>query len=357
MRAGIDVSETAQRAPEIASSPPNEPAPGGLAWDWLRRGTLVIAEQREATVLVVVVLLVVYFRFFSSASATFLTSDNIANITWTVAPWAIIAIGEVLLLVCGELDLSVGFVLGFSPFLMHYMIDFYGVPAVLAVLLCLLMGVIVGFANGFLTVTLGVPSFITTLGTGFILQGIMLVTSHAYPATIPSSATGVGKILGSLTWSEITWTAILVAVFQVVLSRTRWGLHTVAVGGNILGASEAGISVPRIKYGNFMITGFMGALVGLLVTFQTSSIDPSNASYQPMFYAIAGAVIGGTALAGGSGTIIGAFLGTLVLAILYDGFNLIGISANPQPIILGGAILVAMIANVQLARLRRAGRR
>jgi simple sugar transport system permease protein len=225
------------------------------------------------------------------------------------------------------------------------------------VLISLLMGVLVGFANGFLTVTLGVPSFITTLGTGFIIQGIMLVTSHAYPATIPDSATGVGKFLGSLTWSEIIWTVILVAVFQVVLSRTRWGLHTVAVGGNILGASEAGISVPRIKYGNFMITGFMGALVGLFVTFQTSSIDPSNASYTPMFYAIAGAVIGGTALAGGSGTIIGAFLGTLVLAILYDGFNLIGISANPQPIILGGAILVAMIANVQLARLRRAGRR
>ena len=105
-----------------------------------------------------------------------------------------------------------------------------------------------------------------------------------------------------------------------------------------------------------MVTGVLGALTGLMVTFQTNSIDPSNASYQPMFYAIAGAVIGGTALAGGSGTIIGAFLGTLMLAILQDGFNLIGISANPLPIIFGGAILVAMIANVQLARLRRAGR-
>jgi simple sugar transport system permease protein len=201
-----------------------------------------------------------------------------------------------------------------------------------------------------------VPSFITTLGTGFILLGVLLVTSHAYPATIPPSAAGVGKYLGSWTWAEITWTIILVVIFQVVLSRTRWGLHTVAVGGNILGASEAGISVPRIKYGNFMITGFMGALVGLMVTFQTNSIDPSNGGYQPMFYAIAGAVIGGTALAGGSGTIIGAFLGTLMLSILQDGFNLIGISANPLPIIFGGAILVAMIANVQLARLRRAGR-
>ena len=107
---------------------------------------------------VVAVLLVIYFW---RASPDFLTKDNIANITWIVAPIAIIAIGEVLLLVCGELDLSVGFVLGFSGFLMHYLIDFYSVPAVLAVLLCLLMGVAVGFCNGFITVTLGVPAFIT----------------------------------------------------------------------------------------------------------------------------------------------------------------------------------------------------
>ncbi len=346
------MSETVQRAPEVAGAP-GEPAPGGRLWHVVKRGGLLFAEQREATVLVVNILLVIYFW---QASPDFLTKDNIANITWIVAPIAIIAIGEVLLLVCGELDLSVGFILGFSGFLMHYLIDYYSVPAVLAVLLCLLMGVAVGFCNGFITVTLGVPAFITTLGTGFVLLGILLVTSHAYPATIPDSATGVGKWLGSSTWAEITWAIVLVAIFQVVLSRTRWGLHTVAVGGNILGASEAGISVPRIKYGNFMITGFMGALVGLMVTFQTNSIDPSNGGYQPMFYAIAGAVIGGTALAGGSGTIIGAFLGTLMLSILQDGFNLIGISANPLPIIFGGAILVAMIANVQLARLRRAGR-
>jgi simple sugar transport system permease protein len=346
------VSETVERAPDTAGAAPGGPSSGGLSGT-VRRAAMIFAQQREATVLVVNILLVIYFW---RASPDFLTQDNIANITWIVTPIAIIAIGEVFLLVCGELDLSVGFVLGFSGFLMHYLIDYYSVPAVLAVLLCLLMGVAVGFCNGFITVALGVPSFITTLGTGYILLGILLVTSHAYPATIPESANGVGKLLGSSTWAEIIWTVVLVAIFHVVFTRTRWGLHTIAVGGNILGASEAGISVPRIKYGNFMLTGFFGALVGLMVTFQTNSIDPSNAGYQTMFYAIAGAVIGGTALAGGSGTVIGAFLGALMLSILQDGFNLIGISANPLPIIFGGAILVAMIANVQLARLRRAGR-
>jgi simple sugar transport system permease protein len=348
------VSETVQQAPEFARPPAGGPVGGGGPWGAVKRSAATFAEQREATVFVVSALLVIYFW---RAAPQFLTRDNVVNVSQITAPVAIIAIGEVLLLVCGEMDLSVGFIMGFSPFLMHYLIDYYSVPVVPAVLIALLMGVIAGFCNGFITVSLGVPSFITTLGTGFVLQGIMLVTSNAYPANIPPKSVGVGHWIGTYAWAEITWAIVLVAIFQVILSRTRWGLHTVAVGGNILGAAEAGISVAKIKYGNFMITGFMGALVGLQEAFRTNSIDPSTGGYQPMFYAIAGAVIGGTALAGGSGTIIGAFLGAFVLSVLQDGFNLIGISANPLPIIFGGAILVAMIANVQLARLRRAGRR
>ena len=149
---------------------------------------------------------------------------------------------------------------------------------------------------------------------------------------------------------------ILVALFHVILTRTRWGLHTVAVGGNLLGAQEAGIKVKRIKYGNFMVTALLGAFVGLQVAFQTATIDPTAGGYTPMFYSVTAAVIGGTAMLGGVGTILGAFLGAVVLATLTDGFQIIGISANPLDIIFGGAILVAMIANVQLAKLREAGR-
>jgi simple sugar transport system permease protein len=346
------VSETAERAPDVAALPPT-PGLGTGPWGAVKRTGALLAQQREATVFVVAVVLVIYFW---RASPAFLTKDNIINISQITAPVAIIAIGEVFLLVCGEIDLSVGFVFTFSPFLMHYLIDYYGVPAVLAVLLSLLMGVAAGFANGFITVALRVPSFIATLGTGFILWGLMLTTSNAYPANIPNKAQGIGHWIGTYAWAEITWAIVLVVIFQIALSRTRWGLHTVAVGGNILGASEAGVSVAKIKYTAFMLTGFMGALVGMQEAFRTNTIDPSSGQYTPMFYAIAGAVIGGTALAGGSGTIVGAFLGAFVLSALQDGFNLIGISANPLNIIFGGAILVAMIANVQLSRLRRAGR-
>ena len=133
-------------------------------------------------------------------------------------------------------------------------------------------------------------------------------------------------------------------------------LGLVAAGGNLLGAREAGINVGRIKYGNFMITGFMGALVGLQTALYTNNVDPSAGGYQPMFYAVIAAVIGGTAMLGGSGTIIGAFLGAIVLATLQDGFLITGVSANPLDIYIGGAILIAMIANVQLARRQAAGR-
>ena len=146
------------------------------------------------------------------------------------------------------------------------------------------------------------------------------------------------------------------AIFHVVLTWTRWGLHTIATGGNKLGASEAGVNVGRIKYGNFMITGTLGAFVGLQVAFQANTIDPSAGGFHPMFYAVTAAVIGGTAMLGGQGTILGAFLGAIVLATLIDGLNVTGISANPLDMILGAAILLAMIVNVRLARLRAAGR-
>jgi len=313
-----------------------------------------LTERREATVFIVAVILVIYFR---TAAPAFFTKSNIINITQVAAPWAIIAIGEVMLLVCGEMDLSVGFTMLLAPFVMHYLIDFYSFPATLAILITLAMGLVIGAANGFLVVGLGVPSFIATLGTSLILGGIALTTSHAYPSNIPAKAAGIGHWFGTFAWAEITWAIVLVIIFHIVLTRTRWGLHTVAVGGNLVGAREAGVSIAKIKMGNFMLTATLGALVGIQEAFRVNSIDPTSGGYQPMFYAIAAAVIGGTALAGGSGTVIGAFFGALVLAILTDGFNLIGVSANPLGIIFGSAILLAMIANVYLTRLRRAGAR
>jgi simple sugar transport system permease protein len=311
--------------------------------------------RREASVLLVALALVVYFR---AASPVFLSRDNVVNVAQATAPTAIVAVGIVLLLVSGEIDLSVGIVAAFAPFLLHFAIDFYGVPVLLAFALALALSAVVGLVNGLVVTQLHVPSFVVTLGTFFAVQGLLLITSHAYPVPIPEPARGTFQTwTGGGSWASITWAVLIVAVFHVVLTRTRWGLHTIAVGGNPLGATEAGIRSSRIKIGNFMITSALGGLVGILEAARINTIDPNIGGGTTLtFYAISAAVIGGTALAGGSGTIVGALLGALVLAELQNGFNLIGYSANTIYLILGLAILVSMIANQYLSRLRRAGK-
>jgi simple sugar transport system permease protein len=355
------VSDTVESGSEVIgrSSAGGDDGGGNGARRLLVGGLGVFGRQREATVLVVTVALLLYFGL-SHASSFVSQTNSVDLLSEIMAPIAIIAIGEVLLLICGEIDLSVGFIYTIAPIVMYVAINDYHVPGALAVILGLLSGLVAGWVNGFITVTLHVPSFITTIGTGFILLGGALTIMHAEPEPIPPSSTSVGKWLGipgnPWQWAPFVWAVVLVLIFHVVLNRTRWGLYTVAAGGNLLGAREAGINVGRIKYGNFMITGFMGALVGLQTAFYTNNVDPTAGGYTPMFYAVIAAVIGGTAMLGGSGTILGAFLGAIVLATLTDGFDIIGVSANPLGIIFGGAILIAMIANVQLARLRQAGR-
>ncbi len=320
----------------------------------LRRGATVLVRWREASVLIVAIAMAVYFR--ASADA-FLTHDNLRNIAQATAPAAIVAVGIVLLLVSGEIDLSVGVVAALAPFLVHYAVDLYGIPVLPAFLLAFASAAVIGFCNGVIVTKLKVPSLVATLGSFYLLLGILLTTSHAYPAQIPEAAQGrIRLIFGAADWSSLIWCLGVVAVFQVVLTRTRWGLHTISVGGNLIGATEAGIRVNRIKIGNFMLASMLGALAGLLEAFRINSIDPNIGGGTALtFTAISAAVIGGTALAGGSGTVIGALLGALILAELQNGFNLIGVSANPFNIILGAAILLSMIANQYLSRLRRSG--
>lgn len=304
--------------------------------------------------LVVAIGLMIYFRF---ASPVFLDHANLVNIAQAAAPAAIVSVGIVLLLVSGEIDLSVGMVFALAPFLMHFAVDDFGIAPIPAILISLAISALIGLGNGLIVCHLRVPSFVTTLGTFYVLQGVVLTTSNAYPAQIPASMEGtIRNVLGSADWAELVWCLLIVAFFHVVLTRTRWGIYTVSIGGNFLGATEAGIKVNRIKIGNFMVTSLLGGFAGIMEAFRVHTIDPNlGGGTGVTFTAISAAVIGGTALAGGSGTVIGALLGAVVLALLQNGFNLIGISANPFFLILGGAILVSMVVNQYLARLRRTG--
>ena len=305
----------------------------------------------ELSILVVALLLVAYFEF---ANTDFLLTDaSLQNLSQFVAPAAIIACGEIMLMIGGEIDLSSGMVFALAPFVMHFSTE-AGVPLPAAVVIALAVSALVGLVNGFVTVALLVPSFITTLGTNFLLNGLTLTLSRGTPVESPENPV-FAAVFGNWGYSEIIWAVAVVAVMHTVLRRTRWGLHTIAAGANPVGAAETGIRVNRLKIGNFMIAAALAGLTGILESFRISSIDPQAGGNGIMFLAVAAGVIGGTPLAGGSGTIVGGLIGAFVLGVLSDGFTLIGVNAFTFNIILGAAILAAMLFNIHVGRLRRTG--
>ncbi|SAK70174.1 branched-chain amino acid transport system permease [Caballeronia arationis] len=313
------------------------------------RGTWMSSWAAELRILLVAVLLAAYFEF---ANHDFLlTNASLVNLSQFIAPVAIIAFGEIMLMIGGDIDLSAGMVFAFAPFMMVFAND-AGAPMWLAVIAGLLAAAVIGFVNGAVTVWLRLPSFVTTLGTLFLINGITLTLSRGTPAATPGSPT-FAEFMGAWGYSEIIWTVVIAFVMHTLLRHTRWGLHTQAAGANPLGASEAGIHVNRLRLGNFILAAVLAGFTGILEGFRITSIDPQAGGNQIMFLAVAAAVIGGTPLTGGSGTIVGGLLGATVLGILNDGFTLIGINAFTFNIILGAAILAAMIFNIHIGRIRR----
>jgi simple sugar transport system permease protein len=314
-----------------------------------RRGLLNrLLRLREASILAVGIVLVVYFR---AANPYFLTDANLETLSQFIAATAIIACGEIMLLICGEIDLSAGHVFALAPFVMHFL-DEAGLPMPAALVLALGGCAVVGLINGLITVRLRVPSFVTTLGTFSLLNGFTLTISHGSPVETGDEG-GFADAFGAGGYSEIIWAVAIALGVHFVLRQTRWGLYTIAAGGNPEGAAEAGIRVGRIKVGNFVLTSVLGGFAGILEAFRIGSTDPLAGGTAIMFLAVAAGVIGGTPLAGGSGTVLGGLVGAAVLGVLRDGFTLQGINAFTFDMILGAAILVAMVANIHVGRLRR----
>lgn len=307
-------------------------------------------KWREASILIAGCLLVIYFQITTSV---FLSGDNIATLTQFAGATAVMAAGEVMVLICGELDLSVGMVYALAPFLMYFAHQ-AGMPPIIAVILALIGCALVGLINGLITVLLKVPSFVTTLGTLFLISGFTLTISGGFPVQ-PTAGPTFTAVFGGSALAEVAWAIGIAVILQFILTKTRWGLHTIATGGNLQGATEVGIKVNRIKVRNFMLCSVLGGFAGVLDAFRIGSIDPLAGGTEIMFMAIASAVIGGTLLTGGLGTIIGALFGAFVLAILNDGFTLSGVSAYTFHMILGAAILITMVINVRLSQLRNSG--
>ncbi|TWP38208.1 ABC transporter permease [Leekyejoonella antrihumi] len=306
-----------------------------------------LLQGQELVIALIGVALAIFFGVYSSA---FSSVSNLSTLSSYVAPIMIVGIAEVFVLTLGEIDLSVGEVYVLSPFLVVYLKD-AGLGVVAGTIVTLLICAAIGCINGLITVHLGVPSFITTLGTVFALQGIVLLSSNGIQIN-PAGAGTIANVLGGWTYSSILWALAIAVLGYVIFRRTTFGLHITAVGGNQTASGESGIKVGAVKVWCFVLCSLLGGFVGLLDGYRIGSLNPGTDGLVLMFYGVAAAVIGGTALTGGRGTMIGAAIGAIVLGVLEDGFNIIGINAFAYQLVLGLAILGAMVLNVQLELVR-----
>jgi simple sugar transport system permease protein len=316
-----------------------------------RRVVRAFLYQRELTPIVITVLLFVYFTI--KAGSTFTGPLSLSSAAGYAGPIGAIAVGEVMLLVLAEIDLSAGQVFLFSPWMMYWMHN-DGLPLIVAILIALLACCAVGAVNGLITVRLNVPSFVTTLATNFILYGIVLVYSNdaeASPIPLSGKTSLIGQLMGSWKWAEILWVVAITIVLTILLNRTRFGVRVIATGGNLVGAAEAGVPTRRVKVWCFVLCSFVAGLVGIVDAVKYGSLDPGNFGVDYILYAVGACVIGGTALTGGRGTVFGALIGAVLIGVLEDGLTLTGVSTNEFFIWVGVVIIVAMALNVQFDRI------
>jgi simple sugar transport system permease protein len=312
-----------------------------------------VIALREGSIVVVTLVTAIYFAVNTES---FFTGSNFKTLLPYFAPFAILAAGEVFVMILGEIDLSIGAMYLFAPILFYKLNSSIGLSLVPGVIVTLLLCMIVGAINGFFVAVVQINSFVTTLAMLFTFEGLALIISHGTPVATPGGQPPLGtfgKVFGAGTYSEVIWAVAIVAVLQVVLTFTRWGLYTVAIGSNKLGAAEAGVRVKLVTIRNYMLCSLTAALVGIFEAVRSATVQPDPAgANEILFLAVAAGVIGGTLLTGGSGTVVGALIGALFLGILRDGLIIKGVSANYFLFYLGLAVLISMAFNTYVSRVR-----
>lgn len=319
--------------------------PGFSAWarDHANEGGLVVA-------------LVVMYVVMAPLAPNFLSLANQFNILRDAAFVGIIAWGMTLILVAGEIDISVGANAAFSGVNLALFIR-GGMPIPVAILLVLAIGTAIGLAAGYLRAVFDIPSFIITLALWLGLRGLAEVRSSAVPVVIADDKfqrLGAGNLFGIPTVTIIMFALFLVFVF--IGRKTVFGRSVYAVGGNAEAAKLSGISVRWIRISIFGITGFLAAMVGVLLASRLGSGNAEAATGME-FDVIAAVVVGGTSLFGGRGTMFGTLLGVLFIAGLVNGLVLAGVDPFMQNVVRGGVILIAVFVNVVSTKRLAAGRR
>jgi simple sugar transport system permease protein len=284
---------------------------------------------------------------FSLANGQFLSSENLFVMLKTMPELGLIAVGMTLLIIAGEFDLSVGSTFALSPFIMAYLTEKAGVNPILAFFVGVASGVAIGWLNGIITTKIGIPSFITTLGTMMAFRGVILLASAGFPEAYDRQQ-AIAKIFTSDVNGfpvQFFWFIAAAIVIWVILESHRFGNWTYVTGGN-KGASVAmGIPVDKVKIFNFMIVGGLAALAGAIQVFRMGSAY-SNAGQGLELSAIAAVVIGGTMLSGGAGTIVGTVMGTIILFTVENILILSRVPAFWFRFFVGVIVIVAVTAHI-----------
>ncbi len=335
---------------DVATQEPRAPL---TARSWRERlfGMIAVGEVG------VVVALILAVAFFYTLQPAFLSERNIRAILQVVSFVGIIAIGQTMLLVCGEFDLSVGAVAGLSAVSGAKLMTAAALPVPVAILGGVLVGGGVGLLNGLVVVRLKIPAFIQTLGMLFIGQGLIQVVTNGYPVyPLPKiiGVLGESEIVFGLGWSFVFF-VVAAVVADFVLRRTVLGRNMYATGGNPEVARLVGIDTDRYKIGAFIVVGMLAAVAGTFVMLDLASGTTSIGSGWELTV-IAGVVVGGVSLFGGAGTMAGGLIGILLLQVVTSGLVVINVNANWQQIAVGVIMVLAVGLDILRRRYFVAGR-
>ena len=296
----------------------------------------------------------VFLVIFPTTRSTFLTQNNVFNILRQNASNLFLATGMTMVIILGGIDLSVGSVIALSGCVAAGCVVNMGLPEVAAFLIAILIGAAVGMFNGVVICKTNIPPFIVTLASMNITKGIALVYTQGAPIRCMTDAfkfPGAGYV-GPIPTPVILMLIIFVIAVMLV-NRTHFGRHIYAVGGNAQAASFSGINVQKVKFWVYTFTGIMAGIAGVVIASRLYSGQPRSGEGAEMD-AIAAVVVGGTSMSGGSGRLGGTLIGVLIIGVLNNGLNLMGVDSNWQYIVKGFVILLAVY--VDFIRNRKAGR-
>ena len=295
-------------------------------------------------VLAALLALVILFSFLSPH---FLNTNNIFTVLSQVSIIAIMAFGMTFVLMIGEIDLSVGSIAALSGLVLGLSLT-WGLNGPLAILVTLIVGALAGLANGLISARLRIPTFIVTVATMGIFRGIGYATTDAKPVGVDDSFIILlgNKKLFDIIPVPVIIVAVLLVFSHILLSKTKFGRRAKMVGGNKTAAEYVGINTKSLQTKIFIISGVAAAISGILLTSRLYSAQPNTASGYELD-AIAAAVLGGTSLSGGYGTVFGTFIGALIMGVINNGMNLIGLPYFYQQIVKGIIIIVAVYIDVR----------